>query len=326
VVDAVTGVVLADLDASGLSESVRLAIAPSAAFLADVEGDGRDELIAHDDDSIVIVAAGPDGFPFDASTEPAAAQFGALEAVDGGDVDGDGNLDLLVGITTTADAVFGLLWGDGSGIYPASAIEPVVRAQSARQLALADLDADGLADLVMSDEQSATISLVRSAGGRVLEPFREIFLDRPAARFVLADLDADGIPDLVITTPGLPPFSLDEVEVRLGSGAYAISSITQITSTGIRSVSVGDIDGDLLPDLLVQAPLPTVTGGAEVVQVLRGLGNGQFGERTEFSCGLTSTGSPFAVGALVSDVDSDGLEDLVCVGERGLRPRRNLSR
>jgi VCBS repeat protein len=84
-----------------------------------------------------------------------------------GDFDGDGNLDF--GVANLTSSTFDFYWGDGHGKFGAPSALPMVAA-----IAAADLDADGLTDLVLRGSSSSvqvalnstpTFSLTASAPG-----------------------------------------------------------------------------------------------------------------------------------------------------------------
>lgn len=130
-----------------------------------------------------------------------------------GDVNGDGNLDLVTGNNEDNDITVAL--GDGRGRFAPAAGSPFAVAPSPYPLALGDLNADGRLDIVSTSTASAsramTVLIGDSQGG-----FRrsEVALRTAQPWFVaVGDVNSDGKPDLVATHSESSPLT-----VLLGDG------------------------------------------------------------------------------------------------------------
>ena len=180
-----------------------------AVLLADLDGDGRDE---------VIVSPTWDEGP---ATVPAIYRWNglALQRVPvnlpsrvsvraAADMDGDGAVDLVV------DGP-GILWGDGKGAFPSAGWFTSNDFSSFEPVALADLNGDGWLDLLQVrgpglEPGHDTLSFVHSAG-RNFEPKHDL-LDQPDVGFVdsLGVVLLDELPTLVFANsnhvPPLPRF------------------------------------------------------------------------------------------------------------------------
>lgn len=124
-----------------------------------------------------------------------------------------------------------------------AAVEPV-------QSAVADYDGDGRDDLVFADASAGTIVILRALG-QVGGKFRFAELDRrflplPVA-LAAANLNADGLLDLVAVS------NLDgEVFSFLGQAGGTLRTVGQFpATTGARTVALGDVDADGIPDAFV---------------------------------------------------------------------------
>ncbi|RZK31964.1 MAG: hypothetical protein EOO63_02770, partial [Hymenobacter sp.] len=162
------------------------------------------------------------------------------------DIDGDGDLDMLV---PNSYAVLVRL-NDGSGTFgPATSLN--VGTSSNTTLAMADIDGDGDLDMLVPDYvTSGTIKVLRNNGqGTFSAPTTGAQVgDRPIY-IVAADLDGDGDLDLLVSNYGS-----GRVSVRFNDGAGNFSTPSsnaevQVAS-GALSAAVADIDSDGDLDLL----------------------------------------------------------------------------
>ncbi len=123
-----------------------------------------------------------------------------------GDLDGDGLLDLVVcvrrvrrssPIQGTADVI--LQSGQEPGEFSFAASFPVGR--DPRQVVIGDVDGDGVPDLVVANEGSDSISVLRGEPNGGFLPAIEFDSGALPRSVAIKDMDADGLPDLVVTSP-----------------------------------------------------------------------------------------------------------------------------
>jgi hypothetical protein len=132
--------------------SVPVGSRPSGVASLDVDNDGNPDLAtanAGSGDVSVLLGDGVGGFS-EASGSPFSPRgSSAPREVVGGDVDGDGNGDLLLILNAFRDQVE--IWrGDGRGAFTESAASPLgIDNQSVQSVALGDLDGDAKADLAV---------------------------------------------------------------------------------------------------------------------------------------------------------------------------------
>jgi hypothetical protein len=173
------------------------------------------------------------------------------------DINGDGNLDLLVG-NEFGDVL--ILLGNGDGTF-----KPYQRARRHVALAVADLNGSGKDDLILADQSLDQVTVEYPTAQKTFD--RRGGILAPAAVKV-ADLNGDGIPDLIVANsggndvliyPGLPNGQFGP-ELNGGKGFF--------TGTNPVSVTVADVNGDGIPDLIV------ANQGSNDVTILLGQGSG----------------------------------------------------
>ena len=181
------------------------------------------------------------------------------------DLNGDEKGDVAVG-TYTQLSVF---IGAGDGTFSAPVAYPTNT--NVYGLAAGDLDGDGDADIVTGGPQGLTRFL--NEGGTFVSPV-ESAASGSILRLVLADADSDPYPDVVAT------FEYgDDVNVFHGTSTGHLGARTDIDlPEGIMGASLGDLDGDGLPDLVAGFTSDFSSGPQNgAVAVLRGVNGGGYG-------------------------------------------------
>lgn len=170
--------------------------APGAIVTGQLDGDPGAELaaVAYDDLEVRIWDS-----PADADPQVVTSPID-LWALGAGDVDGDGDLDLVAPPIDAGDTVT-TLRNDGSGQFAAAPAGPVVQAASDAPDAVVveDLDGDGDDDAVVTAYGFDTVSFLESNGDGTWKAPVTITPDGPEG-LDAGDVDGDGDPDLAIST------------------------------------------------------------------------------------------------------------------------------
>jgi FG-GAP-like repeat/Bacterial Ig-like domain (group 3) len=300
--------------------------------IADVNGDGKTDLVVVEGDSMFSVLLGNGDGTFQA---PVSYSSGGPSAysVAIADLNGDGKLDVVfAGDVTGREVVVGVLLGNGDGTFQT----PVIYSTGTGgydSVAIADLNGDGYADVVVASECLDCAHGANPGGVSVLLGNGDGTFQAPtnygsggwdASSVAIADLNGDGYPDLAVSnlcelsancpTDGAPP---GEVSVLLGNGDGTFQTPVSYSSGGswATSVGIGALSGGGYPDLV--ATNLFVPEDAFALGVLLGNGNGTFQAPVPYA-----ETSPFANFVAIADVNGDGYLDLVVANTCELNNRK----
>jgi cysteine-rich repeat protein len=286
-------------DGQGFRASVStLDIGASTIALAagDFNGDGWTDLVGSDGFSVAWLAAQDDGgFTLDPILLGMVASFLLVE-----DVDGDGAQDLV--IQAGSDGSYSVLvakrLADGSFGLPDTDF-PGMRIPWAYGMAVADMDGDGLLDMVLAGERSESSITIYPATSRLLGGEQDD-LGYSLSQAVSGDFNGDGLGDVAfirsdwgmverIIMLTREDGTLDEFSNQIGS------------ATLVYGLNVLDSDGDGRDDLLVRSSDGNRLSAQWLVD--------------DFRLVDYVGWSGFYADAAAGDLDGDGFSDVVLVGE-----------
>ncbi len=240
---------------TGLEDGQRSGYSPSVIVASDFDSDGTADLalVSPASTSVSVLLGRPDG-TFGTATEYPLP--GVNIALTSGDFDGDGSVDLAVlGLVANAGIDVGtlhVLFGRRDGTF-------VVEGQSweggaVEDIEAADIDADGVLDLVVLDYTSITV-LYAQGGGRFGAP-RVLSGADTFTSLEASDFDTDGYVDLAVSF-SCGRSALPESGVQLfqgdGMGGLVAGSRYLLAGGCAGPLHLADVNGDGAPDL-VAAP------------------------------------------------------------------------
>lgn len=230
----------------------------------------------------------------------------------GADFDSDGKLDLAVATPNHRDIA--VLMGQGSTFSSPVhyALDDPNFVNNISKLAVADLNGDGVPDVVLCNLSANHITVLLGHGDGTFPSSSSYAAGAEPIGLAIADVNADGHSDIVAADNAVD----GTVAVLLGNGDGTLQA-APLRRSGFSptSFAVGDLNGDGIPDIVsgsLVTPAPAGTGtGVAMLGNSRGFGafslvlpNGTFQTPKIWS---TSPISSVALG----DLNGDGKLDLV---------------
>ena len=266
----------------------------------DMNGDGLPDIVASLENGTgheVGVALALEDGTFGPFLQRAPAT-GGLWNIETGDLDGDGNIDVLA---PGFDGRLYLLLGDGQGnLGPATQ----VRDLGDERIAVADLDGDGDLDVVSAFGLApGTIGVMINDGSGGFSELSFTF-DSSLSRsenVAIGNFDGDAYPDVAVA-----PLSEASVSIHLSNGSPMgdfANPIAVPTIVNVSRVLAGDLDGDGLDDL-------AAIGGSNSTDIFTATADGG-GGFTPLEVLTLSWEAPWM--AELGDLDGSGTDDIVMV-------------
>ena len=267
--------------------------APAAQYVhvADLNNDGIPDVIIVNNNftgSVVIYQGKGDG------TFQAPSTFdtgGFPKAITTADVNGDGNLDLIVPIQTTAS--IGILLGNGDGTFGSMTSYSV--GNTPTFVAVGDFNRDGNLDLAVTNQTDNTIGVLLGNGDGTFNPQVTYAVGGFPQGIVAGDFNNDGKVDLADTDS-------NGVSILLGNGD---GTFTAGTSRSLPATAVGALlsAGDLRNNGTLDLVVPNAFGLNAFV--LLGNNDGTFQAAVPFAA------SDFPQSVTLGDLNGDGILDFV---------------
>jgi hypothetical protein len=278
---------------------------PANLVVADVNGDGRPDLVVAnaDDQTVTVRLADPakPGFFQPAIVLPTPGRTPLDVAV--GDLNGDGLMDIVVA-ASGANSVL-VFTQTTSGTFSA----PVAYAVGGdpQAVTVADLDNNGLADIAVATAANTVSVLLQTTAG-VFAPAVDYATGVQPIAIKAADLNGDGKLDLLTanygaaTTPGNQGLSVLLQGATPGTFAAPVNYITEYCATAL---AVGDLNGDGKPDVAVACQGLPGSPGAVSVFLQDATTPGALRPAVNYP------GAYGPMGVAIADMDGDGHPDLV---------------
>src|SRR5580698_531682 len=288
--------------------------------LGDLTGDGIPEIAAANcrDNTITIYVNNGDGtFKTGAYSSAGIAPSNNSVVALGplgltiADVNGDGRADVIATNAGAGDVT--VLLGNGDGTVQTPNVGYATGGRPGTPAIIADMNGDGLADLLVADNQYS-FSYMKGYGDGTFRAAVDYYSPtgadgQPSSGFDVAtgDFNGDGFTDVVVGNFSNSNDVTVGITVFLSRGDGSLQPGVNYGSGGsLAFVTVADFDKDGNLDIAA------VDNADGLVQIFKGVGNGTFTTGTTISTGDIDTEKIVAV-----DLNGDGFPDLAVANAGG---------
>jgi hypothetical protein len=228
-----------------------------------------------------------------------------------GDLDGDGDVDILVGDSFFGSPGVSVLKNNGDQTFAAPVYYSAPLNEVVGEVALSDFDSDGDLDAfatIRGDfDQMTKIKVWRNNGNGTFAAPIEFTTGQGPAGIVIADFTGDGKPDVVTANYGGSSISILRHNGLTGNSAGFLPPVNFSTANHAEKIAAADVNGDGILDVVVGGQVGTSFAASLAVMI--NTGNGNFAAPVAYDA---APGGRFGSTAVaLTDLDNDGDVDLI---------------
>jgi hypothetical protein len=216
-------------------------------------------------------------------------------------------------VANWADTTLSVLLGNGDGTFRKAV--PYSVGDNPHGVTVADVNGDGIPDLVASNFGSNNVSVLLGKGDGTFRPAINYAVGSQPLSVVVADFNGDGKPDLAVANGGTNSTTdPGSVSILLGNGNGTFqAAVNYSAGEAPGTVAVGDFNRDGHVDLVVTNYGDLHDSLASgTLSVLLGNGDGTF------QAAQTYAGA-YGISVAVKDLNGDGIADLAVTFGGGVR-------
>jgi hypothetical protein len=289
---------------------------PIAIEVADVDGDGKPDILICDRGSNQLMICRNLALPGTLSTNSFAAPIILATGNDPrkvrvADLDGDGRQDIIV--ANFGDGTISLFQNIGApGSLTTNSFAPradLPAGSGVYDMVIADFDGDGKPDIAAANYNALFVSVFRNIGssGILATNSFDAEVDLPCSKncqtIIAVDVDGDGLLDLVIGS--IQGQVMSVLRNSSSPGSLSFDAHVDFGAPGwVHNVVAADLNGDGKPDLLMDGELGDFLSAFQNGSVPGAFGTASLSNRVDFPTGYN------VWGISVADLDGDGRPDI----------------
>ena len=228
-----------------------------------------------------------------------------------GDLDGDGDIDILVGDSFFGSTGISVLKNNGDQTFAAPVYYSLPQSQTVGEVALSDFDFDGDLDAfatIRGDfDQLTKIMVWRNNGDGTFAAPIEFPTGQGPAGIVIADFTGDGKPDVITANYGGSSISLLRHNGLNGQQAGFLPPVNFNAINHAEKIAAADVNGDGILDVVVGELVGI--GPLATLAVMINTGDGNFAAPVIYDAAPDARFGSTAVA--LADLDNDGDLDLI---------------